>query len=190
MTEKELLNFTSEVKQLYEKGKIHAPVHLNGGNEKYLIKIFKKYKKGDWVFSTWRSHWHWLLSGRSEKRLKKQILEGHSMHIFDKEFFTSSIVGGISPIALGVSYALKLKKSKKKVFCFLGDMAWTGGLAQECIRFASGHNLPIKYVIEDNGLSVTTPTYEVWGRKGKNVVEYYLYERRYPHAGTGAFILF
>lgn len=195
MDKKDLKKFSDEIVSLYEKGKIHAPIHLSDGTEEHLIKIFKQYKKGDWIFSTWRNHFHWLLSGRSPKQLKKQILEGHSMHVFDKKFFTSSIVAGISPIALGVAYALKLKKSKSKVFCFLGDMAASTGLSQECVRYASGHLLPIKYVEENNGLSVSTPTEEVWGMGYKDVFYGYSYVRKYNHAGIGEngktkFILF
>jgi len=187
---KGLNKFTSDIVKIYNQGKIKAPVHFNGGNALQLIEIFKTHKKGDWVLSTWRAHWHWLLSGRSSKELKQQILDGHSMHVVDKGFFTSSIVGGTAPIALGVAYALKLKGSKQKVFCFLGDMGASGGLAQECFRFASGHELPIQYVIEDNGMSVTSPTEDTWGTGDKEVVKHYRYEREFPHAGTGKFVLF
>lgn len=186
----ELTRFTKEVVKLYNKGLIKAPVHFSGGGENKLRKIFQSYIQGDWIFSTWRSHWHWLLSGRNPEKLKEQILEGHSMHVFDDKFFTSSIVAGIAPIALGVAYGLKLKESKNKVFCFLGDMAASTGLSHECFKFASGHELPIVYVIEDNGLSVTTPTKEVWGNGEKKVVVKYKYVRKYPHAGGGEYVMF
>jgi hypothetical protein len=39
------------------------------------------------------------------------------------------------------------------------------GISQECLRYAAGHDLPITYFIEDNGLSVTTDTQKVWGTK-------------------------
>ena len=185
-----LLKFTASIVDIYNKGKICAPCHFNGGNTDQLIEVFQSHKKGDWIFSTWRSHWHWLLSGRSSKELKKQIVDGHSMHVFGDKFFTSSIVGGTTPIALGVAYALKLKKSKNKVFCFIGDMAASGGLAQECFRYAKGHSLPILYVVENNEISVTSPTQDTWGRDKKDVVDEYQYTLEWPHAGTGQFILF
>lgn len=196
LNEKQLKAFSDDVIKIYEQGKIKAPIHLSDGSEKPLIHIFKKlYKKDDWIFTNWRSHFHWLLSGRSPKKLKKQILDGYSMHVFDKKFFTSSIVAGISPIALGVAYALKLKKSKSKVLCFLGDMGASTGLAHECFRFAEGYSLPIKYVVENNRFSVATNTEESWGLLYKNVRDEYYYERKYNHAGIGEngktkFILF
>ena len=187
----DLVKFEQLVAQIYEQGKIKAPIHLAGINERQLIKVFKKYKKGDWIFSTWRSHYHWLLSGRDPNELMQQILDGHSMHVFGKRFFTSAIVGGIAPIALGVAWALKMKKSKSKVWAFIGDAAYECGLVKECIRYAEGHDLPIKFVVEDNGLCVRAVTQESWGRKRrKNKVMKYKYKRRYPHAGTGQYVMF
>jgi len=191
MTKQDLLDFNQRIVTKYEAGEIHSPIHLSGGNEDQLIELFKDFKEGDWVFSTWRSHYHWLLSGKSAEELEKQILEGHSMHIFGERFFTSAIVGGIAPIALGVAQALKCKNSKNKVWCFLGCMAASGGLAQECMRYATGWDLPILYVIEDNDMSVRACTSAVWGAKNTNSKVYrYHYKRTFPHAGTGKYIMF
>ena len=42
--------------------------------------------------------------------------------------------------------ALKLKKSKSKVYCFIGDMTPETGIANECIKFSINFNLPIIFV--------------------------------------------
>ena len=68
-----LIDFETEVKETYEAGNIKAPVHLCGGNEEQLIKIFSKIGVDDWVFSTWRSHYHALLHGVAPKVLKQKI---------------------------------------------------------------------------------------------------------------------
>jgi pyruvate dehydrogenase E1 component alpha subunit len=190
MNKQGLLKFTEEIKLLYEAGKIRSPIHLSGINEDQLIKIFKDIKKNDWLFGTWRSHYLWLLSGRNPKKLKEQILDNHSMHVFDKRFFTSAIVAGIAPIALGVAMALKKKNSKDRVWCFLGDGAFECGLSKECIRYAEGHDLPITYVLEDNGLCVRAKTQEVWGEKKKKKLIKYKYIRKFPHAGSGSYVMF
>jgi pyruvate dehydrogenase E1 component alpha subunit len=197
MRKKELIDFEERIKTLFERGKIRAPIHLSGGNEDALIEIFKDYHEGDWIFSTWRNHYHWLLSGRDPGELERQIMAGDSMSVFDARFFTSSIVGGNAPIALGVALAIRLKGSSvgkgpahPRVWCFLGDMAASGGLAGECIRYAQGHDLPVTYVIEDNGLSVTTDTAGVWGKKKKKKARCYEYKRKHPHAGTGKHVKF
>ena len=188
-TPEKLKEFTNEIITIYEKGLIRAPIHLSGSpdgeQERVLIKLFESYNEGDWVFGTWRAHYLWLLSGRDPKELKKQIVEGHSMHIFGDRFFTSAIVAGISPIAVGVAWALKKKGSKDKVFCFLGDGAFFCGLSQEAIRFSVGHDLPIRFVFENNFLSVNAKTQETWGEGRKNKVVKYNYQRKFQHAGNG-----
>jgi pyruvate dehydrogenase E1 component alpha subunit len=191
MTKQQLLDFESEIAKYYEEGKIHSPIHLHGGNEDELIEIFKAYRKEDWIFSTHRSHYHWLLSSRDPNELKTQILSGHSMHIFDRKFFTSAIVSGVAPIALGVAKALRMENSPERVWCFIGDMAGSGGLVHECIQYATGWDLPITYVVEDNCMSVRACTQAVWGTKEwDNKVIIYSYERKYPHAGSGKYVMF
>ena len=41
MNIQELLSFENEIADLFNKGKIKAPIHLYYGNENKLIKIFK-----------------------------------------------------------------------------------------------------------------------------------------------------
>lgn len=191
-TPEKLLEFSKEISDIYERGEIRAPIHLSDGSEEELIKFFKDQEitQDTWIFSQWRSHFHWLLSGRDPEELKTQILEGRSMHVYGHKFITSSIVAGIAPIALGIAYALKKSRSKEKVYCFLGCMSMSTGLAQECIRYASGHNLPIVFVGEINGLSVRANTLDCWGRDKGKVVYTYKYERKKPHAGNGQYVMF
>jgi len=195
-TPEKLKEFTNEIIGIYERGLIKAPIHLSGSSdgkqEETLIKLFKEFNinKESYIFSTWRSSYHWLLSGRDPEELKKQIIEGHSMHIYGDRFFTSAIVAGIAPIALGVAWGLKLKKSKDVVYCFLGDGAFYCGLTQEVIRYSVGYDLPICYILEDNGLTVRADTQEIWGKKRKNKVIKYNYVRQFPHAGSGKYVMF
>jgi len=185
-----MIEFEKEIATLYEQSKIPYPVHLAGGNERKLSEIFKDFENDDWIFTTYRSHYHWLLSGRDDRKLKDKIINSGSMHIYDHKFFTSAIVGGHVPIAVGTALALKMKGSPNKVWCFMGDMAATTGIVKESIRYAEGFELPITFVIEDNGLSVNTPTEMVWGDGIDNKVITYGYERKYPHAGIGKHVLF
>ena len=189
-----LKNFELKVKKVYDDGKIKFPIHLSGNNEKQLIKIFKKIKRTDWVFSTWRNHYHALLHGVDENWLYKEICLGRSMGIISKKnkFYSSAIVGGILPIALGVAMANKIKKSKNKVFIFIGDMTYETGIFHETFKYAENMKLPIKFIIEDNDLSTNTPTKKAWGKKSKisKKILYYKYKRKFPHHGTGNWILF
>ncbi len=194
ITKEDLINFEKKVKEVYEAGKIRAPVHLSGNNEDILIEIFKSVDKNDWVFSSWRNHYHALLHGIEEDELFRKILDGRSMSVNskDRNFYSSSIVGGIIPIALGSAMALKKKKSKNKVWCFIGDMTFETGVFHECYKYAKNFDLPLKFVVEDNNLSTNTPTDLTWNKKSEipSDIIYYKYERLYPHHGTGSWVLF
>ena len=194
ITKLDLINFEKDIKNIYNKSLIKAPIHLSGNNEEQLIKIFKNIKKSDWVFSTWRNHYHALLRGLDPKWVKKEIINGRSMGInnFKKKFYSSSIVGGILPIALGVALGIKKKKQKNKVWVFIGDMTYETGVFHEVYKYSKNFKLPIKFIIEDNNLSTNTPTDKVWKKKSKKPKDiiFYKYKRKYPHHGTGTWVLF
>jgi pyruvate dehydrogenase E1 component alpha subunit len=191
---KYLIEFEEEIKKIYESGKIRSPIHLSGNNEDKLIKIFKKIRKSDWVFSTWRNHYHALLKGIPREWLKQEIIKGRSMGVnsIKHKFYSSAIVAGIIPIALGVAKAIKLKKIKSTAWVFIGDMTFETGIFHECYKYAKNHKLPLKFVVEDNNLSTNTPTDKVWIKKSKasKDIIYYKYKRKYPHHGTGGWVLF
>jgi pyruvate dehydrogenase E1 component alpha subunit len=217
MNEQDLINFEKDIKDNYSQAKIRGPVHLCGGNEIQLLQVFEKIKENDWVFSTHRSHYHALLKSKNPEWVKEQIFLKRSSHINSKKYkiFTSAIVGGICPIALGVALSIKkdwdnnirtinlnaelTKEEKKKgaigrcmgmnhVWCFVGDMAAEMGIFHECLKYARGEDLPITFVIEDNGMGCDTPTNEVWKAKewfGNDLrnLDGYQYKRIYPHYG-------
>jgi pyruvate dehydrogenase E1 component alpha subunit len=198
LTKKKLINFENNIADIFNRGKIKAPIHLYYGNENYLIKFYKKIKKNDYIFCSWRSHYHCLLKGVPEKKVKKEILSGKSIALCfpENNIYSSAIVGGSIPIALGVAVALKKKKNnKKKVYCFVGDMTAETGIMHESLKYARNYSLPIHFVIEDNSLSVCTDTKKVWKKKNTIIkqdkfLSYYKYNNKYPHAGAGKRVQF
>jgi len=195
----DLINFENKIIKLFNHSKIRSPIHLHSGNEENLIKIFKKIRKNDWVFSSWRSHYHCLLKGVPEKKLSQEIIKGKSISLCfpEHKIYSSAIVGGSLPIAVGLAISLKRKQSKHKVYVFIGEMTAETGIAHECIKYSINKKLPIHFVIEDNGKSVCTDTRKVWSmkklsyEKNKNkFVTHYKYFLKYPHAGTGKRIQF
>jgi TPP-dependent pyruvate/acetoin dehydrogenase alpha subunit len=206
MNKQQLIDFEKDIEDVYKTGVIRGPIHLRNGNEDQLIKIFKDYHHDDdYVFSTWANHLHALLTGIPKEKVKARILEGQSMamNFPHWNFYTSAIVGGILPIAVGVAH--QLKGTGRRVLCFIGDMAFRTGIAHESIMYAASHDLSIIFVVEDNGRSVGTPTQDVWGsvkidslvsfyRSLKTGTDfdlmYYKYELCGPHSGVGEFVSF
>lgn len=223
LTKQDLIAFEEMIKQDFLEGKIKAPIHLSGGNEDQLLEIFQDVKPVDWVFTTYRNHYHALLKGVHPEKLRADILAGFSMYYCNAEYkiLSSAIVSGMLPIAVGTAAALKRIKDANpalssadwwdyptRVWCFVGDMAAETGMFLECTKYAGRHQLPITFVIEDNGLSTNTPTQEVWGTYKHPFsgslrarhwmaaadygadVRYYLYERTVPHVGAGEWVVF
>ena len=190
----DLIKFERLMADYWEAGKVRGPIHLSGGNEDELIEIFKYIKKTDWVFSTWRSHYHALLKGICPVWLEEEILAGKSITIINKEdkFYSSAIVGGIIPIAVGTAIANKRDGNNDTVWCFIGDMTYETGTFMENYKYSKNFNLPIKFVVEDNGVSTNTPTIETWGIKTPppSDVIWYNYEKQWPHYGTGKWVIF
>lgn len=195
LTKEDLINFENLIANHWENGKIRGPVHLSNGNEEQLIEVFKRIKPTDWVFSTWRSHYHALLKGISIDWLEKEILAGRSITLVNKDekFYSSAIVGAIIPIATGVAMANKITGSDDKVWCFIGDMAFETGGFYEMHKYVTNLNLPITFVVEDNGVSTYTPTIETWGGQKRDIpqnVIWYNYNNKWPHYGTGKWVAF
>lgn len=188
-TVERLRGFEASVREAVEDRVVLGPVHLSGGNESQLIEIFRDVKRGDWCFATYRSHYHGLLHGLPEEYVFKEILAGRSMslHSAEHRFYTSAIVGGCLPIALGVAAAIKRNERDRHVWCFVGDMAASAGTFHDCEKYAARNDLPITFVIEDNGMSTYTPTQEAWGPHNPDRFpkrQYYCYTQTEPHIGA------
>jgi pyruvate dehydrogenase E1 component alpha subunit len=197
-TTQELRDFETKIGDLFNDGKIKAPVHLYDGNEQEMINIFENIQSEDWVFCTWRSHYQCLLKGVPEEKITNDIINGKSITLCYPEYniYSSAIVTGNIPIANGVAFDLKRKNLKNHVWCFVGDMTSETGTFFENWKYAVNYDLPITFVIEDNNKSVCSPTREVWNstelffEKENRKIFYYKYESKYPHAGAGKRIQF
>lgn len=199
LTAQDLIDFETEIAGLFNSGKIRAPVHLYSGNEEAMIRIFQDIRPEDWVLCSWRSHYQCLLKGVPRDVLKEEIVAGRSISLcFEKyRIISSAIVTGVLPIAVGVGMAVKRRQGKERVFCFMGEMTSETGCAHECIKYVQNHDLPVHFIVEDNGKSVCTDTRQTWNQPVLTYekttsphVTYYQYESKYPHAGAGVRVQF
>jgi TPP-dependent pyruvate/acetoin dehydrogenase alpha subunit len=150
-------------------------VHLSIGQEAVPEVLAAKLRPTDWVFSTHRSHGHYLAAAwakgdyeRAEAALWDELnglasgVNGGysgSQSFCDPRlrFHSTAVVGGLIGVATGAALASKLAGIEERVVCCLGDAATEQGIFWESLNFASLHALPILFVVENNGLSVHSP---------------------------------
>ena len=197
MLVKDLIDFEKDIADIFNRAQIRAPIHLHGNNENQLLKIFENINSEDWIFSSWRSHYHCLLKGVPPKQLKKDIIDGKSMTLLYPEYkiYTSAIVAGVIPIALGTALSLKRDGKNEKVYLFMGGMTSETGAAHEAHKYATAHDLPLEFIVEINHKSVCTDTLKTWNMDkyslvGKKNVTHYEYDLPWPHAGSGIRVQF
>ena len=200
MTPAELIAFEEDIASEFNSGKIRAPIHLYFGNEQAIIEVFKSIRPQDWVLCSWRSHYQCLLKGVPPGELKGEIMAGRSISLCFPEHrvFSSAIVGGVVPIAVGIAMGIQRSEGDERVFCFMGEMTAETGIAHESVKYCRNHKLPVTWVIEDNGKSVCTDTKKSWAleshwwerdQDAPDVI-HYKYESKYPHAGAGVRVQF
>jgi pyruvate dehydrogenase E1 component alpha subunit len=206
MNRQDLIDFETEIGEMFNQALIRAPVHLYAGNEDLVMRVFDKIDvKNDWICCTWRNHYQALLKGIPPELLKERIVAGKSMvmNLPEYKFICSSIVGGIPSIATGIALAAKLKGTSERVWCWTGDMSAETGAWTEAYKYAVAQDLPITFVVEDNELSVLTPTHEMWGDtkwylpavkrtwyESSHLIYYKYKNDKYPHAGAGVRVQF
>jgi len=200
-TKQDLIDFENEIAEAFNRAQIRAPVHLYSNNEAEMLRLFRDLDIGpeDWVLCSWRSHYQCLLKGVPRDLVKSEILAGRSISLCFPEYriFSSAIVTGVLPIAVGVAMSIRRAGGKNKVFCFMGEMTSETGVAHECIKYSRNHELPIHFIVEDNGKSVCTDTRSAWNQEvltyegqRDSRITYYRYESHYPHAGAGQRVQF
>ena len=152
----------------YQQGHIGGFLHLYIGQEAVAVGSVSAMSEEDHVITAYRDHGHALAVGMDMDECMAELFgkktgcskgKGGSMHFFapDKNFWGGhGIVGGQTPLGLGIAYALKFNKKTGACLCFMGDGATNQGPFYESLNLASLWNLPVIYVIENNGYSMGT----------------------------------
>lgn len=202
VTKEDLESFEKEIAEIFATGAIRAPVHLRSGREEKLIEIFKDNEIGsdDYVFGYWDSHELALLKGVPRGVVKQAIIEGKSISLCFPEYkiLCSGIAGSLMGTAVGAAWAFKKENKKGNAYIFCGDMSAETGIFHEAVKYAVNFDLPVKFIVCDNGLSVMTDTREAWGcqdpwfknTKYEKKIIYFQYKNGYPHSGLGKLIKF
>ncbi|MBB5036678.1 pyruvate dehydrogenase (acetyl-transferring) E1 component subunit alpha [Prosthecobacter dejongeii] len=154
--------------QHYQAGRMGGFLHLYIGQESVAIGCTSLMGENDHVITAYRDHAHALGVGMSMNECMAELFgkatgcskgKGGSMHYFapDKNYWGGhGIVAGQTPLGLGLAYGLKYRGLKGAAMCFLGDGAVNQGAFHESLNLAALWDLPVIYVIENNGYSMGT----------------------------------
>ena len=151
--------------EMFKLGKISGTVHTCVGQEFSGIFAAKYSVKGDYVVSNHRGHGHYISFTKDIDGLIGELLGnssgcskgiGGSQHLFNQNFFSNGIQGGMLPIAAGLAYSNKLEKKSNISIAFLGDGTLGEGILYETLNISSLWNIPVIYVLEKNNISQST----------------------------------
>ncbi len=100
--------------------------------------------------------WQGSLEGYSKGRER-------SFHFGNKDFFISGMISHLGPqlaVADGAALAYQLKKEEKVALAFTGDGGTSEGDFHEALNVAAVWDLPVIFIIENNGYGLSTPVSE------------------------------
>ena len=172
--------FETRCAQAYQQAKIGGFCHLYIGQEALAVGTIQCVNHDDPVVTAYRDHGHALARGMDPGACMAEMYgklqgcakgKGGSMHMFDRPnhlYGGHGIVGAQTPLGAGLAFASRYEwevlgkaldgsEPKKKVsLCYLGDGAIDQGAFHEALNLSSIFNLPVIYIIENNGYSMGT----------------------------------
>lgn len=174
--------FENACNQAYMQGHIRGFMHLDNGQESIPAMIADTIRQGDIKHSYYREHTHALASNVSPNKIMAELFmkkdgtcqgAGGSMHIYDKEHNFQggwALVSEQLPYAVGAArsilldrqlYPEKFSKDDRIAVVFVGEGGAQNGRMAECLNAAAKENLPILFIVIDNGRAINTFTPDV-----------------------------
>ncbi|MEL6413276.1 MAG: pyruvate dehydrogenase (acetyl-transferring) E1 component subunit alpha, partial [Bacteroidota bacterium] len=172
--------FEEKAGQLYGQQKIKGFCHLYNGQEACIAGAVTALHKDDKYITAYRDHAHPIALGTPPQYVMAELFakatgiskgKGGSMHMFDKArnlFGGHGIVGAQIPLGVGIAFAEKYKKTNNLCITYLGDGAVRQGAFHEALNLAMLYQLPVIFVIENNGYAMGTSV-----ARSSNVTELY-----------------
>ena len=161
-------DFEERVHEEFSSGSIPGFVHLYSGEEASAAGICQHLSDKDKIASTHRGHGHCIAKGCDVRQMMLEIYgrgeglcggKGGSMHIADLSkgmLGANGIVGGGPPLICGAAMTAKYKKTGGVAIAFVGDGGSNQGTTLESYNLAKVWNLPVIFVVEDNGYAEAT----------------------------------
>ncbi len=128
-------------------------------NEEWIMPLHRNlgvFTSRNMPLSTLFKQWQGSIEGYSKGRER-------SFHFGSKKHFICGMISHLGPqltIADGVALAYKLKKLNKISLAFTGDGGTSEGDFHEALNVAAVWDLPVIFLIENNGYGLSTPVNE------------------------------
>jgi TPP-dependent pyruvate/acetoin dehydrogenase alpha subunit len=112
--------FEERMLDLFSKGELFGTTHAYIGQEAGAVAVMNNLAKQDIVFSNHRCHGHYLARTGDVEGLMAELMgkeggicggRGGSQHLCKDNFYTNGVQGSIVPVAAGMAYAEKIKKT-------------------------------------------------------------------------------
>jgi 2-oxoisovalerate dehydrogenase E1 component len=154
--------------RLFSQGLLSGTTHTCLGQELCQMSVVRALSDPeDIVLSNHRNHGHFLTYSGDFLGLLAEIMGreagvcggiGGSQHLAFRHFHSNGVQGGMTGIAVGHGLAIKKRNQSGIVVAVIGDGTLGQGLLYESLNLASIWDLPILFVVENNGIAQTTPT--------------------------------
>ncbi len=161
-------SFEETLLKLFRKGIFNGTTHTCIGQEYIPVSIMTSLKDGDFIFSNHRGHGHYLARYNDFEGLLSEIMGrqgavckgvGGSQHLYREDGFLSTGIQGESlPLAAGVAKHFKESGNGGIAVVFIGDGTWGEGSVYEALNMSGLWQLPLVVVVENNGISQSTPS--------------------------------
>jgi len=167
-TMKTIREFEERLHVDFGRGDIPGFVHLYAGEEAAATGIMMHLNDKDRIASTHRGHGHCIAKGVDINAMMGEIYgkstgachgKGGSMHIADLSkgmMGANGILGAGSPLACGAALAAQKLGHGGIGMSFTGDGASNQGTFLESLNLAAIWNLPMVFVVENNGYAEST----------------------------------
>ncbi|MGD9601156.1 MAG: thiamine pyrophosphate-dependent dehydrogenase E1 component subunit alpha [Gammaproteobacteria bacterium] len=160
--------FEDQLHVAIARGNVPGFTHLYAGEEASAVGVCMNLRATDILCSTHRAHGHFLAKGGDLTALACEIYgkadgacggKGGTMHVADWScgmWGANAIIGASVPHALGGAFAFRYRGEDGVAVSFGGDGASNQGAGFESMNLAQVLQLPVIFVLEDNGYAETT----------------------------------
>lgn len=167
---REIREFEDRLHKEFATGTVPGFVHLYSGEEAVAVGVCESLNDLDRIASTHRGHGHCIAKNVDIMGMMAEIYgkatgtcggKGGSMHIADLDhgmLGANGIVGAGPPLIAGAALASKLRKDNSVGVVFFGDGASNQGTNFESMNLAVTWDLPMIFVLENNGYAESTST--------------------------------